>query len=73
MVPAEQATDWLTFPPWHILECVVNLGSGWNGLLVVQDLQRETASLEKQAESEIKVPQAAELGNQLAQVLGQKS
>jgi hypothetical protein len=24
-------------------------GSGWNGLLVVQDLQRETASLEEQA------------------------
>ena len=34
-------------------------GSGWNGLLVVQDLQRETASLEEQTDSEIKVLQAA--------------
>ncbi|MFC4440512.1 MULTISPECIES: hypothetical protein [Natrialbaceae] len=47
-------------------------GSGWNGLLVVQDLQRETASLEEQAESEIKVLQAAELEDQLAQVLERK-
>jgi hypothetical protein len=47
-------------------------GSGWNGLLVVQDLQRETASLEEQAESEIKVLQAAELEDQLAQVLKRK-
>ncbi|MDG5762086.1 hypothetical protein QA600_22485 [Natronococcus sp. A-GB1] len=47
-------------------------GSGWNGLLVVQDLQRETASLEEQAESEIKILQAAELENQLAQVLKRK-
>ncbi len=38
-------------------------GSGWNGLLVVQDLQRETASLEEQAESEIKILQASELEN----------
>ncbi|WP_152424871.1 hypothetical protein [Natronococcus jeotgali] len=44
-------------------------GSGWNRLLVVQDLQRETASLEEQAESEIKILQAAELEEQLAQVL----
>ncbi|ELY60014.1 hypothetical protein C492_10605 [Natronococcus jeotgali DSM 18795] len=47
-------------------------GSGWNGLLVVQDLKRETASLEEQTESEIKILQAAELENQLAQVLKRK-
>ncbi|WP_323174108.1 hypothetical protein [Natrialba sp. PRR66] len=47
-------------------------GSGWNGLLVVQDLQRETASLKEQAESEIKVLQASELENQLEQVFRRK-
>jgi hypothetical protein len=47
-------------------------GYGWNGLLVVQDLKRETASLEEQADSEIKILQAAELENQLAQVLKRK-
>jgi hypothetical protein len=46
--------------------------SGWNRLLVVQDLKRETASLEEQAECEIKILQAAELENQLAQVLKRK-
>jgi hypothetical protein len=47
-------------------------GSGWNGLLVVQDLKRETASLKEQADSEIKILQATELENQLAQVLKRK-
>ncbi|AGB37035.1 hypothetical protein Natoc_1199 [Natronococcus occultus SP4] len=47
-------------------------GDGWNGLLVVQDLPEETASLEEQAESEIKILQAAELEEQLAQVLKRK-
>jgi len=34
-------------------------GSGWNGLLVVQDLDRQTTSLEEQSESEIKILQAS--------------
>ncbi|ELZ84486.1 hypothetical protein C455_00097 [Haloferax larsenii JCM 13917] len=44
-------------------------GSGWNGLLVVQDLDRETASLEEQSDSEIKILQASELEGGLERVL----
>lgn len=44
-------------------------GSGWNGLLVVQDLDRETASLEEQSDSEIKILQASELEDGLERVL----
>ena len=45
-------------------------GSGWNGLLVVQDLDRETASLEEQLDSEIKILQVSELEDGLMTVLG---
>lgn len=44
-------------------------GSGWNGLLVVQDLDRETAPLEEQSDSEIKILQASELEGGLERVL----
>lgn len=44
-------------------------GSGWNGLLVVQDLDRETAPLEEQPDSEIKILQASELERGLEEVL----
>ncbi|AXG08212.1 hypothetical protein DU500_17115 (plasmid) [Haloplanus rubicundus] len=44
-------------------------GSGWNGLLVVQDLDRETAPLEEQSDSEIKILQASELEDGLERVL----
>lgn len=44
-------------------------GSGWNGLLVVQDLDRKTASLEEQSDSEIKILQASELEDGLERVL----
>ncbi|MFC4986832.1 hypothetical protein [Saliphagus infecundisoli] len=49
-------------------------GSGGNGLLVVQDLQNETASLDEQHEneSEIKILQASELEEKLMQVLEPK-
>jgi hypothetical protein len=44
-------------------------GSGWNGLLVIQDLEEETAPLEKQNSDEITILQAAELESELATVL----
>ena len=44
-------------------------GSGWNGLLVIQDLHEETASVKEQQSSEITVLQAEELESQLATVL----
>jgi len=44
-------------------------GSGWNGLLVVQDLDRETTSLDEQSDSEIKIMQASELEDGLEKVL----
>ena len=46
-------------------------GTGWNGLLVTQDLEPETTSLQDQTESEIKILQASELEDQLNQVLKQ--
>lgn len=42
-------------------------GSGWNGVLVVQDVDEETASLEEQRS--IRILQAAELESRLADVL----
>ncbi|APW98366.1 hypothetical protein CHINAEXTREME_11440 [Halobiforma lacisalsi AJ5] len=44
-------------------------GSGWNGMLVVQDLDRETASVEGQGEQEIAILQASELEAELESVL----
>ncbi|MDS0474592.1 hypothetical protein [Natrinema sp. 1APR25-10V2] len=44
-------------------------GSGWNGMLVVQDLDRETATVEEQADREIAILQASELEDELASVL----
>lgn len=44
-------------------------GSGWNGLLVVQDLETETASLEDQKSNEISILQAGELESKLSKVL----
>ena len=44
-------------------------GEGWNGLLVVQDLEQETAGLEEQEDSEIKILQASELETDLENVL----
>lgn len=46
-------------------------GNGWNGLLVVQDLAEETATLDEQADSEIKILQASELEDELEQVVRQ--
>lgn len=42
-------------------------GSGWNGILVVQDMDRETASIEEQRS--IRILQATELESQLTEVL----
>jgi hypothetical protein len=44
-------------------------GSGWNGLLVVQDLDEDTASLEEQDEREMTILQAGELEEELEGVL----
>jgi len=44
-------------------------GSGWNGLLVVQDLEENTASAGEQKSNEITVLQAAELDSELSTVL----
>jgi len=44
-------------------------GSGWNGLLVVQDLEEETASLEEQSDREIAILQASELEGKLETIL----
>ncbi|WP_311171816.1 hypothetical protein [Halobellus ordinarius] len=43
-------------------------GNGWNGLLVVQDLHEETASLDEQ-DGEIKILQAGELEDDLSELL----
>ncbi len=45
-------------------------GNGWNGLLVIQDLVEETASLEEQ-DNEIKVLQASKVNTELKKVLRQ--
>ncbi|WP_458190779.1 hypothetical protein [Haladaptatus sp. NG-WS-4] len=44
-------------------------GDGWNGLLVIQDLEEETASLDEQLDNEIKILQASEVDTGLKQVL----
>ncbi|WP_436931010.1 hypothetical protein [Halosimplex halobium] len=44
-------------------------GTGWNGLLVTQDLDEETASLDDQSDNEIKILQASELESRLGDVL----
>lgn len=44
-------------------------GSGWNGILVVQDLDDETASLDEQSDHEIAVLQASELEEELEMIL----
>lgn len=44
-------------------------GDGWNGVLVVQDLDAETASLEDQQNNEITILQAGELEDGLQRVL----
>lgn len=44
-------------------------GSGWNGLLVIQDLDEDTASVEEQNANEITMLQAGELESELASVL----
>lgn len=44
-------------------------GSGWNGLLVVQDLDDETASLDEQKGNEIAILQASELDRELKTIL----
>ncbi|WP_256392029.1 hypothetical protein [Natronoarchaeum rubrum] len=44
-------------------------GSGWNGLLVVQDLDDQTASVDDQSDNEIAVLQASELEDELETIL----
>lgn len=44
-------------------------GTGWNGLLVVQDLTEQTASVPEQESSEITILQDSELETQLEAVL----
>ncbi|WP_254864147.1 hypothetical protein [Halovivax gelatinilyticus] len=44
-------------------------GSGWNGLLVVQDIDDETASLDEQKDNEIAILQASELERDLQTIL----
>lgn len=44
-------------------------GSGWNGLLVIQDLDNETASIDDQRSNEITILQARELEKDLETVL----
>ena len=44
-------------------------GSGWNGMLVIQDLDGKSASLTEQTDSEIKIVQASELETFLDSVL----
>ncbi|WP_440009036.1 hypothetical protein [Halomicrococcus sp. SG-WS-1] len=46
-------------------------GDGWNGLLVIQDLAEETASLDEQYDNEIKILQASEAATALETVLEQ--
>jgi hypothetical protein len=44
-------------------------GSGWNGLLVIQDLEQETLSVEHQEAQPITILQASELDGELSGVL----
>jgi hypothetical protein len=44
-------------------------GSGWNGLLVVQDLDQETPSVDAQRGEPITILQAGELGEELSGIL----
>lgn len=44
-------------------------GSGWNGLLVVQDLGEETLALEDQGDQPIRILQASEIPSKLRDVL----
>lgn len=44
-------------------------GSGWNGMLAIQDLPEETASVDEQGEREITILQASELETELETVL----
>lgn len=44
-------------------------GNKWNGLLVIQDLQEETASMREQTNNEVKILQASELGSNLETIL----
>jgi hypothetical protein len=44
-------------------------GTGWNGLLVVQDLDTSTPSIKQQEDQPITILQASELDNELPQVL----
>ncbi|ELY94957.1 hypothetical protein C482_17828 [Natrialba chahannaoensis JCM 10990] len=46
-------------------------GTGWNGLLVVQDLDAQTQPLAAQSDNEITILQASELETELASVLEQ--
>ncbi|MFC4451190.1 hypothetical protein [Halorussus aquaticus] len=46
-------------------------GSGWNGLLVIQDLAEETASVDEQRDNEMKILQASELESTLTDVISQ--
>lgn len=44
-------------------------GSGWNGLLVIQDLTEQTAELHEQRHNEIKILQASELERSIENIL----
>jgi hypothetical protein len=44
-------------------------GSGWNGLLVIQDLEQETPTVEQQEAQPITILQASELDEELSTVL----
>jgi len=44
-------------------------GSGWNGLLIVQDLDRATPTVSAQADEPITIIQASNLDEDLTQVL----
>ncbi len=46
-------------------------GSGWNGLLVTQDLEDETASLEEQTDNPVTILQASELERDLERILSE--
>jgi hypothetical protein len=46
-------------------------GTGWNGVLVVQDLDEPTANVDEQADREIKILQASEIESQLGAVLSE--
>ncbi len=45
------------------------LGAGWNGSLVIQDLDEETASFEEQEDQRIKILQASEVEGRLQDIL----